>query len=119
MIIRIFCQVEEQTATQEDKAQGSITMASYYRYFRAGANCFVLFIVLLIFIMGEVSIECCKLCEDSVVTCMECTVLHIQGSIIAADWWLVDWYVCMSLLPIISITDLDAIKLLTELNNMP
>ena len=38
----------------EEKAHGRISMATYYRYFKAGGNYLLLAIVLIVFLMGEV-----------------------------------------------------------------
>lgn len=38
----------------EDKAQGTISVITYYRYFRAGASVVVLLLMLGIFLLGEV-----------------------------------------------------------------
>ena len=38
----------------EDKAQGTISVITYYRYFRAGAGIVVLLLMLGIFLLGEV-----------------------------------------------------------------
>ena len=40
---------------EEEKAHGSISMGTYYRYFLAGGTYIFLFIVTIIFIMGEVN----------------------------------------------------------------
>ena len=40
---------------EEEKAHGSISMATYYRYFLAGGSYIFLFFVTIIFIVGEVS----------------------------------------------------------------
>ena len=46
----------------EEKGHGRISLATYYRYFRAGGNYFVLIAVLLVFILGEVrpTAVCCR-----------------------------------------------------------
>lgn len=38
----------------EEKAHGSITMATYYCYFRAGGSYLFLLLIFVVFIMGEV-----------------------------------------------------------------
>ena len=43
----------------EEKAHGRISMATYYRYFRAGGNFLILAIVLVVFLMGEVGVCVC------------------------------------------------------------
>ena len=43
----------------EEKAHGRISMATYYRYFRAGGNYLILAIVLVVFLMGEVCVCGC------------------------------------------------------------
>ena len=40
----------------EEKAHGTLSMATYYHYFRAGGNFLVLIIVLVVFLMGEVCV---------------------------------------------------------------
>ena len=45
----------------EEKAHGRISMATYYRYFRAGGNFLILAIVLVVFLMGEVGV-CVHVC---------------------------------------------------------
>lgn len=39
----------------EEKGHGSISLATYYRYFRAGGNYLVLIAVFTVFLLGEVS----------------------------------------------------------------
>ena len=46
----------------EEKAHGRISMATYYRYFRAGGNYLILAIVLVVFLMGEVCVICVCVC---------------------------------------------------------
>ena len=83
-------------------------MATYYRYFRAGGNYLVLAIVLVVFLMGEVSVcvcvcACTRVCMHACVfvglfVCgggasyaTKCHTLPLQASIVVSDWWLSDW----------------------------
>ena len=40
----------------EEKAHGTLSMATYYHFFRAGGNVLVLIIALVVFLMGEVCV---------------------------------------------------------------
>ena len=44
--------------SSEDKAHGTISMGTYFRFFRAGSNYVFLFIILVLFVLAEVSIMC-------------------------------------------------------------
>ena len=43
------------TLPPEEKSHGTISFTTYYKYFRAGANLLVLAVMLLFFVVGEVS----------------------------------------------------------------
>ena len=49
----MYSQLQELSV--EEKAHGSVSMKTYYRFFRAGASYVVLLIVLILFFTGEVS----------------------------------------------------------------
>lgn len=38
----------------EEKGHGTISFATYYRYFKAGANVLMLVVTLALFVLGEV-----------------------------------------------------------------
>ena len=44
----------EFTLPPEEKSHGTISITTYYMYFKAGANLFVLAIMLVFFVLGEV-----------------------------------------------------------------
>ena len=45
---------------EETRAHGTINFKTYYKFFRAGANVLVLAIMVIVFILGEVSILCIR-----------------------------------------------------------
>ena len=49
--------VQELVITQpvEEKSHGTISMATYYKYFKAGASLILLAVMLTMFMVGEVS----------------------------------------------------------------
>lgn len=44
----------EFTLPPEEKSHGTISITTYYKYFKAGASLFVLAIMLVFFVLGEV-----------------------------------------------------------------
>ena len=53
----------------EEKAHGSVSMKTYIKYFLAGGNCLVLFLVLVFFLTGEVDKLVIALCHCSNFSC--------------------------------------------------
>ena len=53
-IIIVMQQASSFTQQQESRAHGMISFKTYYKFFRAGANVFVLTAMVIIFILGEV-----------------------------------------------------------------
>ena len=76
----------------EDKAQGSVTFRTYYKFFIAGGGYVVNLILVIAFLMTEVrGIDCSlllSLCEMCLV-CVVCSV--VQASIVVSDWFLSEW----------------------------
>ena len=48
------CYIQDPDGLSEEKAHGTISLKTYYNFFRAGANYVVLFIVLVLFFLAEV-----------------------------------------------------------------
>ena len=99
----------------EEKSHGRISLATYYRYFRAGGSYLVLTTVLLVFLLGEVKQLHSKghyivvaVSSDRSSSCLHCHPFSLslpllyssssssssspQGSVVLSDWWISDWY---------------------------
>ena len=48
---------EQQGPPSEERAHGTVSMKTYYKYFRAGGNCLFLFTILVVLFAAEVSFE--------------------------------------------------------------
>lgn len=49
----------EITQPAEEKSHGTISMATYYKYFKAGANVVLLAVMVALFLIGEASLKAC------------------------------------------------------------
>lgn len=81
------CSMQELTLQLlEDKEQGTISFATYFKYFRAGASITVLLLMMGLFLLGEVG-NYCSLNTFTDIGFFLC----VQGGIVVSDWWLSDW----------------------------
>ena len=118
----VSCQQEQLYGPPpEERGHSRISLATYYRYFRAGGSYLVLTTVLLVFLLGEVkrlhSEGHCIVVADRSSSCLPCHPLSVslfysssyssssstssssfssssspQGSVVLSDWWISDWY---------------------------
>ena len=71
----------------EEKSHGTVSLSTYYHYFRTGGGFGLLATVITVFLLGEVfSAGFTSLIYSDCHTCH-----YPQITVVVFDWWLSDW----------------------------
>lgn len=86
----MFVQVQTFGPPSEERAHGSVSMKTYYKYFVAGGGYILLAFSVFIFIVAEVYHTVLVVVQSWI---YDIPINFLQGSVVVTDWWISDWFV--------------------------